>query len=348
MYLNKLSQTSIVSSSSLNYLAKHNIVFNLYGDEGLVCDAKLDVAEHSSKSESISDESFEEKLVVTGEALNLEKLFRLQEDLQAHLSFGQWQILTSRTCKQWVAKCFVHVAVSEGVSRFIESLATKHCVELALVNNPPKLHQKGLLVMDMDSTVIEIECIDEIAKLAGVGQQVSEVTELAMQGKLDFAESLTNRVACLENAEESILKQVRAKLPLMPGIQSLISILQDNGWKIAIASGGFTYFADYLKERLGLDYAISNTLKIENGKLAGRVEGAIVDAQTKAQTVSKLAADFEIEESQTIALGDGANDLVMMAQAALGVAYKAKPLVREKADTAIRFGNLDTFIDYLD
>ena len=242
----------------------------------------------------------------------------------------------------------ISVNQEAGFNSLLETVAISLQLELAWLRSMPSLSKPGLLLMDMDSTVIAIECIDEIAQLAGVGAEVSEVTELAMQGKLDFAESLNNRVACLAGADQAILKQVRDALPLMPGIMRLLSVLKAHGWKVAIASGGFTYFADYLKERLGLDAARANILTIENGKLTGTVTGGIVDAKVKAETLLELAADFDIAPEQTIAMGDGANDLVMMDAAALGVAYHAKPVVREKADTAIRFAGLDTMLWYLE
>jgi len=204
------------------------------------------------------------------------------------------------------------------------------------------------MVMDMDSTLIAVECIDEIAKLAGLGDKVAEITELAMQGKLDFKESLYNRVACLKGVDVSLLEGIRDRLPLMPGVSKLISYMHRHQWNVAIASGGFTFFADYLKERLSLVDAVSNVLKVENGKLTGEVIGDVVDANVKAQTLQRLAQKFDIAATQTIAVGDGANDLVMMQAAAFGVAYHAKPVVRQQASVAIRFGGLDTLLDYLD
>lgn len=306
---------------------------------------KIDAVASSSTSESCT------QLVVSAEALNVEKLWDVQQHLIEILSVQHWTVQFSRMAAQGrlVAKADIALNLSDNqaVNAALEVAAQALQVELSVVQDAPVLSNPGLIVMDMDSTVIQIECIDEIAKLAGVGDKVSEVTELAMQGKLDFAQSLTSRVACLTNADESILKSVRARVPLMPGIENLVKTLKLNGWKVAIASGGFTYFADYLKERLGLDYAVSNQLEIVDAKLTGKVIGGIIDAQVKAQTVEGLAREYDIPLSQTIALGDGANDLVMMDKAALGVAYKAKPIVKEKAQTAIRFSGLDQLLDYL-
>lgn len=220
-------------------------------------------------------------------------------------------------------------------------------IEAAIVENAPSLNIPGLLVMDMDSTTIEIECIDEIAKLAGVGEKVAEVTELAMQGKLDFAQSLHQRVATLANAPESILADVARDIPLMPGLLPLIKVLKEHGWKVAIASGGFTYFADYLKDALELDAAVANTLEIIDDELTGKVLGDVVDANVKAQVLTQLSAEYKIAANQTVAMGDGANDLVMMAAAHLGVAYKAKPLVLAKADSSISHSGLDCMLHWL-
>ncbi|WP_448553171.1 phosphoserine phosphatase SerB [Thalassotalea montiporae] len=219
--------------------------------------------------------------------------------------------------------------------------------EAAIVTDAPRLDEPGLLVMDMDSTTIEIECIDEIAKLAGVGEKVAEVTELAMQGKLDFSQSLHQRVATLEDAPESILAAVANNLPLMAGLVTLVEALKTHNWRVAIASGGFTYFADHLKETLGLDAAYANTLEIVDEKLTGKVLGNVVDAQKKADVLVELAEQYGIKATQTVAMGDGANDLVMMGAAHLGVAYKAKPLVLAKADSSISHSGLDCMLHWL-
>ncbi len=210
-------------------------------------------------------------------------------------------------------------------------------LDYARINEVPDLSKPGLIVMDMDSTAIEIECIDEIAKLAGVGEEVAEVTERAMQGELDFEQSLRQRVGKLAGADESILESVRSTLPLMEDLQDLIKTLQAFGWKTAIASGGFTYFSDHLQSLLNLDHAQSNTLEVVDGKLTGEVLGDVVSAQTKADIVEELATQFDIEMHNTVAVGDGANDLVMMDAAGLGIAYHAKPKVEAKAQTAVRY-----------
>ena len=217
-------------------------------------------------------------------------------------------------------------------------------VDIAKLDFSPKLSQAGLLVMDMDSTAIQIECIDEIAKLAGVGELVSAITESAMRGELDFEQSLRRRVGTLKGAPESILQQVRENLPLMPGLVETIQTLQKYGWKTAIASGGFTYFADYLKALLQLDFAASNQFDIEDGKLTGLVKGDVVDAQYKAKTLQRLLEEYGIGSQHSIAIGDGANDLAMMNVAGLGVAFHAKPKVQQQAQIVVNFADLTALL----
>lgn len=217
-------------------------------------------------------------------------------------------------------------------------------IDGAHVAELPRLQAGGLILMDMDSTAIQIECIDEIARLAGVGEQVAAVTAAAMHGKLEFAESLRNRVALLKDAPVTILDQVAANIPLMPGLTDLVSTAKAAGWKVAIASGGFTHFAGVLQRNLGLDHIESNVLDIEGDHLTGKVNGRIVDAKVKAETLAELKARYQISEKQTVAIGDGANDLPMLKAAALGVAIHAKPVVREQAQVAIRHMNLEAII----
>jgi len=213
-------------------------------------------------------------------------------------------------------------------------------LDVAPLGKIPHLKTPGLLVMDMDSTAIQIECIDEIAKLAGTGEMVAEVTERAMRGELDFTESLRSRVATLKGADATILRQVRDDLPLMPGLTQLVLKLQSLDWKVAIASGGFTFFADYLRDKLHLTAVVANELEIMDGRLTGHVLGDIVDAQYKAKTLKRLAEKYDVPVEQTVAIGDGANDLPMIKAAGLGIAYHAKPKVNEKTEVTIRHADL--------
>lgn len=221
----------------------------------------------------------------------------------------------------------------------IDTFCKDNKMDFALMSHFPDWRKPGLVLMDMDSTTIQIECIDEIARLYGVGDQVAAVTALAMQGKLDFNESLRTRVSKLKGAPVSILKEVADNMPLMPGLLELIKGLKNAGWKVAIASGGFNYFADRLKEEHGFDYAISNTLEINDQTLTGEVHGDIVNAVVKARTLSELADRYDIPMSQTVAIGDGANDLLMLDASALGIAIHAKPIVQEKAPVSLN--NID-------
>ena len=224
------------------------------------------------------------------------------------------------------------------------SIAHELALDIAPLNFHASLKQAGLLVMDMDSTAIQIECIDEIAKLAGTGDMVSAITERAMRGELDFSQSLRQRVATLRDAPEGILQEVKQHLPLMPGLVETVKELKNHGWKVAIASGGFTYFAEVLQQKLGLDFIAANQFEIIDGKLTGNVQGTIVDAQYKAQTLQQLAQQFNIPTENTVAIGDGANDLTMMQVANLGVAYHAKPKVQQLAQVIVNFTDLTALL----
>lgn len=223
-------------------------------------------------------------------------------------------------------------------------LAHQYGFDLFVISGYPLLEKAGLLVMDMDSTAIQIECIDEVAKLAGTGEMVAAITESAMRGELDFKQSLRKRVGTLKGAPATILDQVRNNLPIMPGLERTLSALQNLGWKVAIASGGFTYFAEVLQKKFGLVAVHANRFAIENGILTGEVDGEIVDAQYKANVLRQLTQQYQIEPNQTIAIGDGANDLLMMQTAALGVAYHAKPKVQQQAQTMVNFADLTALL----
>ncbi|MGB2079081.1 MAG: phosphoserine phosphatase [Vibrio sp.] len=216
----------------------------------------------------------------------------------------------------------------------------KFGIECASIEHLPDLSKPGLMVMDMDSTAIEIECIDEIAELAGVGDAVREVTERAMQGELDFEQSLRTRVAQLQGADESVLTQVRDQLPLTQDLKALIQTLKAFGWKSVLASGGFTYFSSYVEETVGFDESYANELAINQGQLTGEVVGEIVSAQTKADILVTQADEWDIEPHNTIAVGDGANDLIMMGAAGMGIAFHAKPKVAQQAQASIRYSSL--------
>jgi len=203
---------------------------------------------------------------------------------------------------------------------------------------------RRLVCFDMDSTLIQAEVIDELAKKAGIGEQVAEITEAAMRGEIDFKESFTRRMSLLKGMDESVLEEIAAKLPITEGAERLISNLKHFGYKVAILSGGFTYFANYLKNKLNIDYVFANELDFENGKLSGKVKGEIVDGDMKAKLLRTLAEHEGISLEQVIAVGDGANDLPMLAIAGLGIAFHAKPLVKEKAQHSIATLGLDAIL----
>ncbi len=212
--------------------------------------------------------------------------------------------------------------------------------DVASLDHPITLKAQGILVMDMDSTAIQIECIDEIAKLAGVGDQVAQVTEAAMQGKLDFEASLRQRVSALSGTPANVLETVKKRLPLMPGLTDLTAFLHHYGWYLAIASGGFTYFSEILKTKLDLCETKANQLEIVDGTITGNLLGEIVDAQSKADFLAALVSRYRISSNNTIAIGDGANDLPMIAQSGLGIAFHAKPSVQAQAPMKICFTDL--------
>lgn len=212
-----------------------------------------------------------------------------------------------------------------------------------------KLTDYGLFVTDMDSTLIDIECIDEVADLAGRKAEVSRITEAAMRGEIDFAESLTRRVEHLEGLPESALAEVyEQRLHLNPGAETLIAALKAAGIHTVLVSGGFTYFTERLKTRLGFDAAHANALEVRDGKLTGRLAGPIIDAAAKAAVLREARHRLGLAQEQTIAIGDGANDLQMLREAGLAVAFRAKPTLRSVADVCIDHAGLDGILPLLD
>ncbi|MBW5408010.1 phosphoserine phosphatase [Morganella morganii] len=240
----------------------------------------------------------------------------------------------------WRIDDYQVVRIAGSLTGRIKRVADEFQMDVVPLGNIPKLRSPGLLMMDMDSTAIQIECIDEIARLAGVGDEVAEVTERAMQGELDFSESLKARVGLLAGADAAVLQQVLDTLPLMPGLTSLVRKLQAMDWHVAIASGGFTFYANHLKDSLRLIAVYANQLEVKDGKLTGKVKGPVVDAKYKAQALVKLAEFLNIPPEQTVAIGDGANDLKMLKKAGLGIAFHAKPKVYARAKVAIRHADL--------
>ena len=231
----------------------------------------------------------------------------------------------------------------------VRLLCASEKLDFAYVPTGRRLSDYGLLAMDMDSTLITIECIDEVADFAGKKPEVSAITESAMRGEIDFSESLKRRVALLEGLPETILGRVYdERLRLSPGAQQLLTAASSAGLKTMVVSGGFTYFTHRLQQELGLDYAYSNVLEVQAGLLTGRVTGEIVDAQGKARHVARVRQELGLSKDQVITIGDGANDLLMMAESALSVAFHAKPVAREEAAVALNFSGLDGLLAVLD
>lgn len=215
-------------------------------------------------------------------------------------------------------------------------------LDCALMEHRQPLRDFGLFVMDMDSTLICIECIDEIADHQGLKVEVAEITASAMRGEIEFAESLRRRVRLLAGLDEAVLDAVyRERLRLNPGAETLLAALKHAGVKTLLVSGGFTFFTDRLQARLGLDYARANTLEIVDGKLTGKVLGNIVDAQAKTDALIEIRDSLGLTPDQVIAVGDGANDLKMMHEAGISIAYHAKPVVQAQATYALNFSGLD-------
>jgi phosphoserine phosphatase len=222
-------------------------------------------------------------------------------------------------------------------------------IDCAFVDAPLPLAHMRLAVMDMDSTLITIECIDEIADMQGLKLQVAAITESAMRGEIDFRQSLARRVALLKGLEEGALQRVYdERLRLTPGVQAMIAGFKAAGIKTLLVSGGFTFFADRVRARLGLDYAASNVLGIEDGKLTGLTLGPVIDADAKAQKLLETCQLLGCAPDQAIAIGDGANDLKMMGVAGVSIAYHAKPVVREQARFALTYNGLDAVLPLFD
>lgn len=276
------------------------------------------------------------RLVVQGPAISMAHLSHIHGLVGGHTQFMQ------------VSQHAYYLPVAESDYIEVKTFCASQQIDCALVQDAHRLQKMGLCVMDMDSTLIAIECIDEIADMMNLKPQVAEITEAAMRGELDFAASLRKRVALLKGLPETALQRViEERLRFNPGVQEWIAACKQHGIKTMVVSGGFTFFANYVKDTLGLDYAVSNTLEIVDGKLTGDIVGDIVDAQRKADELIQLRDQLGLSASQTIAIGDGANDVKMMAVAAVGVAYHAKPVVQEQAMYALNVVGLEGVISLL-
>ncbi len=272
--------------------------------------------------------------VVSQYQLNIDKIIRLSGRINLHESDQ-----LGRACVEFSVRG--KASDPHAFKKSLLELAHQYDIDIAFQEDNIFRRNRRLVVFDMDSTLIDAEVIDELAIEAGVGQQVAEITEAAMQGKLDFMQSFEQRLALLKGLDASVLPKIAQRLRLNEGAEHLITTLKKLGFKTAIVSGGFSFFGEYLQDILGVDYVYANQLDVENGKVTGRVKGDIIDGQRKADLLRELADREGLMLEQVIAVGDGANDLPMLDIAGLGIAFRAKPLVEASAKQAISSLGLD-------
>jgi phosphoserine phosphatase len=277
--------------------------------------------------------------------LTLQGLNTNRADVDAMIALAQPQRVIELGAHAWRCEGVAHSAV---LTAQIDAACLAQQVDYAFVEAGRTLKDFKLVAMDMDSTLITIECIDEIADMQGLKPQVSEITEAAMRGEIEFNESLTRRVALLKGLDAGALQRVYdERLQLSPGAEKMLQAIQAAGLKTLLVSGGFTFFTDRMKSFLNLDYTHSNELEIVDGKLTGKVVGGIVNAEEKRLTVERVCAELGVPTSQAIVMGDGANDLKMMGVSGLSVAFRAKPVVRAQASVALNFVGLDGILNIL-
>lgn len=279
--------------------------------------------------------------IITAQGLNIDSILRLtgrqsilnpQKNVKACIEFSLRGTPENRSLMQ----------------EQLMKMSTGMEIDFSFQRDDMYRRMRRLICFDMDSTLIQTECIDELAERAGVGNQVREITERAMRGEIDFKESFTERVKLLKGLDAHVMQDIAEKLPITEGADRLMSVLKTCGYKIAILSGGFTYFGEYLQRRYGIDYVYANELEIdENGKLTGNYVGEIVDGHRKAELLKLIAQVEKVNLAQTIAVGDGANDLPMISEAGLGIAFHAKPRVAANAKQSINNIGLDGILYFL-
>lgn len=272
--------------------------------------------------------------------LNIEKIIRLTGRVPLNASERQ-----SRSCVELSIRGTVDDV--QQLKHDFMSLADKMGIDIAFQVENMYRRMRRLICFDMDSTLIQTEVIDELAERAGVGEEVKTITESAMRGEIDFTESFRKRVSLLKGLDESVMKEIAENLPITEGMTRLIRILKKSGCKLAILSGGFTYFGNYLKDKYGFDYVYANELEIEDGKLTGNYVGDVVDGKRKAELLRLLAQVEKVDIRQTVAVGDGANDLPMLGIAGLGIAFHAKPKVKANAKQSLSTVGLDGILYFL-
>ncbi|MDE5633732.1 MAG: phosphoserine phosphatase SerB [Muribaculaceae bacterium] len=234
----------------------------------------------------------------------------------------------------------------EMQSRFMR-IAADEAFDISLQEDTMYRRCRRLICFDMDSTLIQTECIDQLAECAGVGEKVREITERAMRGEIDFTESFRERVALLKGLDVNVMEGIAERLPITEGVGRMMEVLKRTGYKTAILSGGFTFFGEYLKRKFGFDYMYANELEVKDGKLTGRYVGEVVDGRRKAELLRLIAQVENVDMAQTIAVGDGANDLPMLSAAGLGIAFHAKPKVKESARQSISTIGIDGVLYFL-
>jgi phosphoserine phosphatase len=244
----------------------------------------------------------------------------------------------------------IHLSISHDPSHLkmdLMNLSNQYRIDMALIPHDDKRLHVRLIVFDMDSTLIQHEVIDEMAVVHGIGDEVKRITERAMNGELNFDEALRERVSLLKGLKRSSMEEIMGKLKLTPGVETLIREVKKKGYKTAIISGGFKYFADNFKNRLGMDYSFANELEFDGDTLSGKIRGNIINAQMKANIVEELAIKENLSLDQIVAVGDGANDLLMLAKAGFGIAFHAKEKVKREARYQVGHGPMTTLLYFL-
>ena len=299
-------------------------------------------------------------LTVIGRSLSAEQIHAATEVISAHgLNIDAIKRLTGRmsimhpeknvrACVEFSVRGFLSAEDRRSLQKELMNLSAEQGMDFSFQKDDMYRRMRRLICFDMDSTLIQAECIDELARRHGVYDKVAAITERAMRGEIDFKESFTERVALLKGLDISVMQDIAEHLPMTEGADRLMSVLKTCGYKIAILSGGFTFFGEYLQKRFGIDYVYANELEVgEDGKLTGRYVGEIVDGRRKADLLKLIAMTEKVNIAQTIAVGDGANDLPMLNEAGLGIAFHAKPRVKESAGQSLSSIGLDGVLYFL-
>lgn len=279
--------------------------------------------------------------VIADQGMNIDSINRLT----GRMPLQEQEEALSKSCVEFSVRG--NPADLTSMQRALMQLTKKEEVDISLQEDNLYRRSRRLVCFDMDSTLIQTEVIDELADRAGVGPEVRAITESAMRGEIDFNESFKRRVALLKGLDESVMRDIAENLPITEGVDRMMTVLKRTGYKTAILSGGFTYFGQYLKQKFGFDYVYANELEIEDGKLTGRYVGEIVDGRRKAELLKLIAQVENLNIKQTIAVGDGANDLPMLATAGLGIAFHAKPKVKATAEQSLSTIGLDGILYFI-